>query len=342
MRKFFTHTDRVLPVHHPRVVVETAVALGASREALFENSELTPEMLTSPDMRVSYVQYGILCSNALRLTKDPALGLHVGRNTGIAQMGALGFLLQNSPTVGAAFEALVRYGRPIIPAWDLSLERSGPRATLTFAEAIPLAPFRQFAHEVVLTAVDNQTRTLYGGRPVPVRRIELPYPEPEYVSLYRELYYDVPMAFERPVAKVEFDAALLDEPIAFADPATAKLAEQLCIQLLPPDPSQEGLVSQVRRLLVGVTGPSPGLPEVAQRLQTSTRTLRRELNRMRTSYKELVDESRRVRAEEWVETNSMPLEQLATGLGFATVGSFRRAFKRWTGSTPSARRGRKD
>lgn len=341
MRKFFTHTDPVLPVHHPRVVVETAVAMGASREALFENSGLTPEMLTSPDMRVSYVQYGMLCANALRLTKDPALGLYVGRNTGIAQMGALGFLLQNSPTIGAALEALMRYGRPILPAWDLSLERTGATATITYAEAIPLAPFQQFAHEVVLTAMDSQTRALNGGKPVPVRRIELPFREPDYVNRYRELYYDVPMAFGQPVAKVEFDSALLDEPIAFADPATAKLAEQLCIQLLPPDPSQEGLVSQVRRLLASATGPSPGLPEIAQRLQTSTRTLRRELNRMRTSYKELVDESRRVRAEEWMETNSMPIERLATGLGFATVGSFRRAFKRWTGRTPGELRTRK-
>jgi AraC-like DNA-binding protein len=39
-------------------------------------------------------------------------------------------------------------------------------------------------------------------------------------------------------------------------------------------------------------------------------------------------------------TNSMPIERLATGLGFSTVGSFRRAFKRWTGRTPSEQRAR--
>lgn len=340
MRKFITYTDRVVHVHHPRVVVETAVAHGAPREPLFENTELTPQMLTSPDMRISYLQYGMLSQNALRLTQNPALGLYIGRNTGVAQMGVLGFLLQNSPTLGAALDATLRYNRAIAPAWDFLLEVSGGVGSISFAEAMPMAPLERFAHEVVLAAFDTQSRTLFNHRPLPVRRVELPYAEPEHAGEYRKLFYDVPIVFGQRVARVEFDAAVLNEAVPFADPATAKLAEQFCAQLLPIDPSQEGLVSQVRRILATHPAAPPSLPELAQTLRTSTRTLRRELHNMRTSYKELVDESRRSRAEAWMETNSLPIEKLAEGLGFSTVGSFRRAFKRWTGHTPGALRGR--
>jgi len=340
MRTFITYTDRVVHVHHPRVVVETAVAYGAPREALFENTELTPQMLTSPDMRISYFQYAMLSQNALRLTQNPALGLYIGRNTGVAQMGVLGFLLQNSPTLGAALDATLRYCRAIAPAWSFSAEIHGDVGSLTFAEQMPMAPLQRFAHEVILAAFDTQSRTLYGGRPLPVRRIELPYPEPEHAHEYKKLFYDVPMVFGQRIARVEFESWILHEPVAFADPATAKLAEQFCAQLLTLDPSQEGLVAQVRRILATQTAAPPSLPEIAQTLRTSTRTLRRELHKMRTSYKELVDESRRVRAEAWMETNSLPIEKLAEGLGFSTVGSFRRAFKRWTGHTPGALRSR--
>lgn len=338
MRKFFTYTDPVLSVHHPRVVVETAVGFGAPRAALFENSDLTDAMLTSPEMRVSYFQYGVLCSNALRLTGNPLLGLHVGRNTGIAQMGVLGFLLQNSPTIGAALDALIRFSRAVIPAFRLTLERNGREASLLFEEVIPLAPFQRFAYEVLLAAIERQTRTLHGEKPLPMKSIELPFPEPEYSAEYRKFFYEVPYIFDRPIAKANFDAELLDYPIAFADPATAKLAEHFCLQLLQVDPSQEGLVAQMKRLLASETGAPPSLSEIARTLQTSTRTLRRELSSMRTSYKQLVDESRRARAEAWIATNSMPIERLASGLGFSTVGSFRRAFKRWTGKTPGAER----
>jgi len=341
MRKFFTHSDPVLPVHHPRVVIETAVLRGASRAELFDGSGLTPEMLTSPDMRVSYLQYGALCANAMRLTGDPALGLEVGRNTGVAQMGALGFLLMNSPTIGAAYDALVRYGHHYIPAWILSMEATGNEAALAFSEGIPLAPFQVFAHEVVFAALDTHARALRGGKPVPVLRVELPYSEPTHSHLYQERFYaDAAFVFDAPVAKIVVPRSYLGEPLPFADPATAKLAEQICARLIPFDPSHEGLVEQVRRLLGDELGVPPGLSEIACTLQTSTRTLRRELKKMRTSYKELVDEARRHRAEEWIQTNSMPIERLARSLGFSTVGSFRRAYKRWTGTTPSAERTR--
>lgn len=338
MRKFFTYSDPVLPVHHPRVMVETAVQFGAPREQLFENSELTPAMLTSPEMRVSYFQYAVLCSNAVRLTNNPAIGLDVGRNTGLAQMGVIGFLVQNSATIGAALDALMRYGAALIPAFHLVLERAGETATLTFEEAIPLDPFRRLSHEVLLASLDRQTRVLYGDRPLPLRSVELPYPKPEYSDRYREFFRDTEYVFDRPVARAHFDAALLEVPIPFADPATAKLAEHFCSQLLVVDPSQEGLVAQMRRVLAVETGAPPSLSDIARTLQTSTRTLRRELQNMATSYKELVDESRRARAEAWIKTNSMPIERLSEVLGFSTVGSFRRAFKRWTGRTPGAER----
>jgi AraC-like DNA-binding protein len=338
MRKFITYTDRVLHVHHPRVTVETAVAHGAPRDALFERTELTPQMLANPDMRVSYAEFGMLCVNALRLSGNPALGLHIGRNIGLSQMGVVGFLYQNCPTLGAALEASRRYVSAFAPAWEFEITRRGDVAALTFREALPLESLRRTAHEIMLAAWDTQTRALAGNLPIPVRKAELPFSEPAYVDEYRKFFGDVALEFDRPVATVEFDPTFLDVPIALADPVTAKLAEQFCAQLIPAGASQDGLVGQIRRLLASDPGAPPALTDVARKLQTSTRTLRRELQKMGTSYKELVDDSRRERALAWIETNSMPIEKLATGLGFATVGSFRRAFKRWTGDTPSARR----
>lgn len=338
MRKFFTYTDPIIPVHHPRVLVETAASMGAPREGLLESSGLTQAMLSSPEMRVSYFQFGVLTSNALRLTQKPSLGLYVGHNTGIAQMGVLGFLLQNSRTIGDALGAMIRFGPAVLPAWRIDLERGEDTAAMVIHEAIPLEPFQRFAYEVFLASIDRQTRTLYGERPLPVRRIELPFAEPSYSDEYRSMFYDVEYVFNCKTARAVFDPALLETEIAFADPATAKLAEHFCTVLLQGEASQEGLVGQMRRLLAAETGAPPSLPAVARTLQTSTRTLRRELQAMGTSYKALVDESRRVRAEAWIESNSMPIERLATALGFSTVGSFRRAYKRWTGRTPGAER----
>jgi AraC-like DNA-binding protein len=339
MRKFITYGDRVLQVHLPRVLVETAVTQGASRALLFKDTELSEQMLTSPDMRISYFQFGMLIRNALELTGNSALGLDVGRNTGVAQTGMTGFLVQQSPSLRAAMQAVIRFSSLLAPGWDFSIAENGPIATLTVSEGIPMGPFRVFATDMVLASFDTQARAL-SKHIIPVRRIRLPFPEPPHSAEYRRQFYDVDVDYEEPVASIDFDSAFLDEVVAFADPAAAKIAEQFCALQVPPELSSDGLVTQVKRLLTNAIGVPPSLEDLAKTLQTSTRSLRRELGRMHTSYKDLLEESRKLRAEEWVKTNSMPLDRLAATLGFSHVRSFRRAFKRWTGQTPGSVRAR--
>jgi len=334
MKKFFTHADPIVPAHHPRVLVETAVAQGADRSALYEHTGITPRMLESPDARFSYAQFGLLTKNALRHTRNPALGLDYGRNIGLPHMGLLGLALMSSETVGAALRAALRHYRLLSPAWGLELKVTSDRAVLSARETIPLAPFLPFATESLVVAFDTQGRTLYGG-PLPVRAVRLGYPRPEHAARYRE-FCDVEPTFDHEWTELEFDAALLDAPVAGADPATAALAEHYCEKQVIPFSTVDGLVAQIRRLLASAQGRPPDLEELARKLQTSTRTLRRSLQAMNTSYLELVDESRKARAEEWVRGTPMPFEHIASELGFSNVRSFRRAFKRWTGSTPGA------
>ena len=80
MKKYFTHDDPVLPVHHPRVLLETAAAHGADRQALLAGTGITAKILDDPDARISYKQFSALEENALRLTGNPALGLEFGRD----------------------------------------------------------------------------------------------------------------------------------------------------------------------------------------------------------------------------------------------------------------------
>jgi AraC-like DNA-binding protein len=335
MRKYFTHLDAVVPVHHPRVLVETAAAMGADRAALLENVGISEATLASPEARISYHQFGILTSNALRLTNNPALGLECGSNIRLAQMGPLGLALMNSANVGAALEALLRHSHSLMPAFDLSLRVEGDRGILLAAETLSLDPFRVFSIEVLLASMHAQVHSLIAG-PIKVSRIRLPYPAPAYVERYRELF-EAPIDFDQPAMEIEFDAALLSTPIAFADPATAKLAEQFCSEQLGPQVA-EGLLGQVRKLLDSARGPLPNLEQLSRTLQTSPRTLRRSLHAMGTSYQTLLENSRRTRALEWVTATTLTFDEIAKRLGFSDVRSFRRAFKRWTGHTPGDHR----
>jgi AraC-like DNA-binding protein len=252
-------------------------------------------------------------------------------------MGLLGLALMSSPTIGAALQASLRHYRMLSPGFELSLCVTGSRAVLCVREAISFAPFTAFATEGLVVAFDTQGRLLQGGGALPVRALRFGYSRPEYAERYKE-FYDIEASFDHPITEIEFEASLLDAPVAGADPATAALAEQYCEKLILPLASTDGLVAQMRRLLGSTQGRPPDLGQVAKKLQTSTRTLRRSLQAMSTSYSEMLDEARRARAEEWVRGTPLPFEHIAVELGFSNVRSFRRAFKRWTGSTPGAMR----
>lgn len=332
IRKYFTHLDGVVPVHHPRVLVETAALLGAERAALLENSSISEATLTSPEARISYHQFAIITRNALRLTNEPALGLVCGCNIRLAQMGPLAIALMNSANIGHAFVLLARHSHDLFPAFDLELHTKGSRATLRAIETLSLDPFRAFAIEALLASLHAQLRYLI-DRPLTDTIVRVPYPAPAW-SLRDAEHFPLATAieFDCTAIELEFDAGLLDVPIAFADPATARLAEQFCFAWFGPRVA-EGLLGNVRKLLESERGKLPSLVQLSRMLQTSPRTLRRSLRAMGTSYQEMFDDARRTRAVECVSERAMTFADIAKRLGFSDVRSFRRAYKRWTGHT---------
>jgi AraC-like DNA-binding protein len=76
--------------------------------------------------------------------------------------------------------------------------------------------------------------------------------------------------------------------------------------------------------------------EIARRLGLSTRTLKRQLAAVGTTYSTLLDDFRKERAVTLLDRRDLTLDAVATELGYSDLANFTRACKRWTGKTPSA------
>lgn len=77
------------------------------------------------------------------------------------------------------------------------------------------------------------------------------------------------------------------------------------------------------------------IENVAEYLHMSDRTLKRQLAAEGTSFSTLVDEVRYRHATSLLSRTDYSLEQIADELGYSDVANFSRAFKRWSGRSPS-------
>ena len=82
------------------------------------------------------------------------------------------------------------------------------------------------------------------------------------------------------------------------------------------------------------------IDRVAGDLGYSRQTLYRRLKAEGVTFEELLDGLRRRLAIKFVRDQGLPVKEAAWRLGFSDPAAFSRAFKRWTGSSPSAYRRR--
>jgi AraC-like DNA-binding protein len=73
----------------------------------------------------------------------------------------------------------------------------------------------------------------------------------------------------------------------------------------------------------------------ARRLGLSARSLRRKLQLEGMSYSDVVDDALATLAKRLLADEQRTIEQTAYELGFSAPSAFHKAFKRWTGVTPS-------
>ena len=101
----------------------------------------------------------------------------------------------------------------------------------------------------------------------------------------------------------------------------------------------DDLIGRLRRFLVdALPRDEAGLSAAARALGMSTRTLQRRVRERGVVYAGLVDDVRRHLSRKYLADGNLSLGEIAYLLGYSESSAFNRAYRRWTGRTPSAAR----
>lgn len=331
-----------IPATYAQLLLEILAERGIPATQALQGGRLPGTLFTTPDARITPRQWSRLVLTALRLTHDDGLGYEYGLRLRPTAHGVLGYALMSCATLSQALELGAMFFSMRLRDYRMEFRYEGEVAVIEIAETHPVVGalpqeaqmLRRFFHECVMLGIVHAGRALTGLEPEGVE-LCVDWPEPACHARYRERL--PPMRFGQVANQIRMPAAFLQAPLLMADPMTHQQAVAQCVQeQVRFAETVEDLAARVRAELVLVPGEGyPGLEAVAARLHMSGRTLKRRLQALDLGFLALLDEARRQEAEQLLKTTDREVRYIAELLGYTGPANFSRAFRKWTGMTPS-------
>lgn len=293
-----------------------------------------PQRVQDPNAFISEAEFAAVIHKAYALSHEPALGLLFGKSLSISTHGFLGYAAMSSPTLGLAIETMVRFINTRTSLLSIELVKENPNQFyVQLTSPLRDVELSRFFIEMVIAHLVNMRRFLIQTHS-PLPQIELSYPAPDYADAYQDIL-NTKISFAAPSTKVWFAAAEFSVPVSFADDASFKAARAQLQQLADQLSSQQDLPSQIKSILMHQDLLHISPDEIASKLCLSPRTMRRHLQAYQLSYQDLLDEVRKAKAEAYMLNQNMSVTEIGYALGFHDTSNFSKAFKRWTGHSPS-------
>ncbi len=315
-------------------IAEAVETYGCEPRTLFRKAGIDIEAMLKPGARYPMRAMIRLWHVARVETGDPCIGLIAGQKLKPPALHALGLSWLASPTLLDGLRRIERYAQIANSALCISVLENGNDVLLTLGfEAENIDPADE-AVDATFAVIVKTCRLMAENHFAP-RAVTFNHADNGHVSQYID-YFRSPVRFAAEANAIHFDLETLRRPLPAGNRDLAhhndKLAERYLATLNP-----ERVQDKVKELLLTLLPSGTTCQKtVASNLHRSVSSLQRQLKAEGVSYRQIVEETRLSLAKELVTEQRYSLSQIAYLLGFSDQANFSRAFKRWTGRTPTS------
>ena len=305
---------------------------GQSPARALARARITPAQLRREDARIDAEQMETISATAMQELDDEALGWFSRR----LPWGTYGMLCRASrgaPNLGVALKRWCRHHALLTDDVFLRLDEAPDVARLSIEERRDLGPMREFCLLSSLRYVHGYACWLVDSQ-LPLVEVTFPFTAPAHAGAYSFLFPG-PVRFERTVASMALDPRYLALPPKRDEPALDRMLQHALPLTVRQYRRDRLLVDRVRAYLSDPNHHSATAAAVASALHVSVRSLHRHLAEEGASLQAIKDHVRRERAADLLRRTDVPIKQLVRMTGFTNDKSFARAFKEWTGQSPS-------
>lgn len=313
-----------------KAICRALEAAGRDSAALLAEAGLDLKSLEGPTARCPLTQTARLWGIAVAATGDPAFGIKVASHINQTTFHALSYGLSASSTLKEAFERVQRFCHVASDAIEYEFSRCGSEYHFIIE---PDAEVADESVDALVAAYLRMCRSLIGHDYSPLR-IEFRRACPARIDDFERLLR-APLHFGAPRTRLVFDTEAIESPLDGGNPELARYNDAIALQYLTQI-ERDDVHGRVRDVLTQrLARGEPSQEEVARLLNMSARTLQRKLGEGGVTYKEILDQTRRILAFAYLSAPRHSVSDVTYLLGFSAVSSFTRAFRRWTGQSPT-------
>ena len=307
------HYSHSVSVHFANAVLDAARQLGLNLEPILQSARLNQPLLDNPQSRITSQQFSQLMRSVWEQSDDEFLGLTTQPSKyGVFRLFADGAIQEQN--LHRVYKHLCRFYSLVNQSISLSLYISKGQVELRMRQVQPEIDRNLLFRDFFLLLWHRFPGWLI-GKSIPLQQVKMRGAEPAHAFVFSE---------EELVNPVTQRAENLREHF-----------KQAPLNWFTRQEFTPVYTRRVMDYLAEYREHEASMQDIADSVNVSERTLRRKLTEEGTSFQEIKDKLRKNMAIYYLSQPDIPISTITNKLGFSEPAAFTRAFKQWTGQTPT-------
>jgi len=327
------HTH-IVPVVYVRQLLAALSEQGVTAQQLLEGTDLSPEDINKYGSFITHAQQMQIQVNGAHMASASNIGLLMAEKYRAQDLGIYGLVIQTSINFHQATINAARF-IPLAAGYsetDLTITDTEYRLRVRDCQTLP------GTHRMIIDEIICGYHSVFShlvDQPIVPLRVTVDYPKPEHPECYRD-FFGCSVQFSAEHSEIIYPRAYGGLPFKYYDKEANEACTLRCESLLERLREAEDIMAdRVRKNLLQLNSNRRNAEEVAKRLHISARHLRRMLHEEGSSFQEVLDEVRYALAKNYLTQTQLSIDQVAPLMGYSETSNFRRAFKKWSGVSPT-------
>mgnify|MGYP000119310432 FL=1 len=271
---------------------------------------------------------------AEEISGDDCIGLEVIKYVSPTSFHALTYANMASSTIRESLERMVKFSNVVSTAVNIEIEDHDDQVIVTMHRVSNMLELSHHALDAFIGMMVTQGRQAVHNNPEYIHWAKLKRPAPKDTLRHQDAF-NCPITFSSDCYQVCLNRALVDQVIPSGNAELVRINEQVLADYMSRFNKNDVVAGVYHALIELMPKGEPSREKVADMLGTTSRSLHRKLNEVDTSYKTILDDTRKSLALQYIRQTDISITTITYQLGFLDSSSFSRSFKRWTGQSPS-------